>query len=208
MDEGTGPDRASNPGGNPDQILLEDLNERIDRADYDSARSTVRAVLDSPILGDFRASPRGDLPVGVLDPQVREWIGASTFLVHLSYRVMHKQDGRHPSLAIPGHPELTLDDYRRLPKIIECPDFVFRAQPFRQIPRNALDRRLSLVRQVDGRIYHLVVERARTARKVEVVSFHRLTAPKVRARLERAEVFRPEDWTNRDWTRWQRDCAW
>ena len=202
MDERAGPVRAPNPGRNWDRGLLEDLNEKIDRADYDSARSTVRSVLESPILRAFRAEPRGDLPVGVLEGEVRDWIGAATPLVRLSYRVMHKQDGRHPSEAIPGHPELTLDDYRRLPKVIERPDFVFRGQPHRRIPRNALDRRLSLVRQANGRIYHLVVERAVTAQKVEVVSFHRLTAPKVRTRLERAEVFRPEDWMNWDWKTW------
>lgn len=202
MDEGAGPVRASNPGTNRIRGLLEDLNEKVDRADYDSARSTVRSIVESPIFDRFRAEPRGDMPVGVLESEVRDWIGARTPLVRLSYRVMHKQDGRHPSGAIPGHPELTLDDYRRLPKVIERPDIVFRGQPHRRIPRNALDRRLSLVRQANGRIYHLVVERDVTAQKVEVVSFHRLKAPKVRTRLERAEVFRPEDWTNWDWKNW------
>lgn len=198
MNDGADPAWGSNLGENRGPALLEDLNEKIERADYESARNTIRSILESPLLGAFRAEPRGRLPVGVLEREVRVWIGARTPLVHLSYRVMHKQDGRHPSRAISGHPELTLDDYRRLPEVIERPDCVFRGQPYRRIPRNALDRRLSLVRRVDGRIYHLVVERAVTAQKVEVVSFHRITAPKVRARLERAEVFRPEGWTNRD----------
>lgn len=202
MDEGPGPVRASNPGTNRIRGLLEDLNEKIDRADYDSARSTVRSIVESPIFDRFRAEPRGDMPVGVLDRQVCEWIGARTFLVLLPDRVMHKQDGRHANADLPGHPELTMDDYRRLPALLERPDFVFRAKPHRSTAMDTLDRRLNLVRRVHGRIYHIVVERRATARSVEVVSLHRIKAPRVRARLERAEVFRPEDWTNWDWKNW------
>ena len=202
MDEGAGPGRASNPRRYWNRSLLEDLNEKIDRADYDSARSTVRSIVESPIFDRFRAEPRGDLPVGVLDRQVREWIGATTPLVRLLDRVMHKQDGRHANADLPGHPELTDDDYRRIPALVERPDFVFRAEPRRSTAKGTLDRRLNLVRRVDGRIYHIVVERQAAARSVEVVSLHRIKAPRVRARLERAEVFRPEDWRNWDWKNW------
>lgn len=202
MEERAGPVRAPNPGRNWTRGLPEDLSEKIDRADYDQARSTVRSIVESPIFDLFRAEPRGDMPVGVLDRQVCEWIGARTFLVRLPDRVMHKQDGRHANADLPGHPELTMDDYRRLPALVERPDFVFRAEPRRSTGIGTLDRRLNLVRQVDGRIYHLVVERRATDRSVEVVSLHRIKAPRVRARLERAEVFRPVDWKNWDWKNW------
>lgn len=200
MDECAGPAWAPNPGRNWDRGLLEDLNEKIDRADYDSARSTVRSVLESPILGAFRAAPRGRLPVGVLDRQVREWIGASTFLVHLPDRIMTKQDGGHPDPDLPGHPELTMDDYRRLPALVERPDFVFRAKPHRSTAKGTLGRRLNLAGQVDGRAYHAVIERDAAAQKVEVISFHRIKPRKIRSMLNRADIFREE---KREW-----DCAW
>lgn len=200
MDEGAGPVRASNPGTNRIRGLLEDLNEKVDRADYDSARSTVRSIVESPIFDRFRAEPRGDMPVGVLDRQVCEWIGARTFLVLLPDRVMHKQDGRHANADLPGHPELTMDDYRRLPALLERPDFVFRAKPHRSTAKGTLDRRWNLAGQVGGRAYHAVIERDAAAQKVEVISFHRIKPRKIRSMLKRADSFREE---KREW-----DCAW
>lgn len=200
MDGGPGPVRASNPGTNRTRGLLEDLNEKVDRADYDSARSTVRSIVESPIFDRFRAEPRGDMPVGVLDRQVCEWIEARTFLVLLPDRVMHKQDGRHANADLPGHPELTMDDYRRLPALVERPDFVFRAKPHRSTAKGTLDRRLNLAGEVGGRAYHAVIERDAAARKVEVISFHRIKPGKIRSMLKRADSFREE---KREW-----DCAW
>lgn len=200
MDEGAGPVRASNPGTNRTRGLLEDLNEKIDRADYDSARSTVRSIVESPIFDRFRAEPRGDMPVGVSDRQVCEWIGARTFLVLLPDRVMLEQDGRHANADLPGHPELTMDDYRRLPALLERPDFVFRAKPHRSTAKGTLDRRWNLAGQVGGRAYHAVIERDAAARKVEVISFHRIEPRKIRSMLKRADSFREE---KRKW-----DCAW
>lgn len=142
MDGGAGPVRASNPGTNRTRGLLEDLNEKIDRADY----------------------------------------------------------GRHANADLPGHPELAMDDYRRLPALLERPDFVFRAKPHRSTAKGTLDRRWNLAGQVGGRAYHAVIERDAAARKVEVISFHRIEPRKIRSMLKRADSFREE---KREW-----DCAW
>ena len=189
-DAGLDPAWATNPGKHRAHGPLGYLKEELDPAEAAFARAAIASLLDSPILPRFRAKPHGDLPAGVFDDEVRRWSGGRTQLALLPERIMHKQEGRRGGK---GHPKLTADDYRRLPALLEAPEFVFRPNPPPDRPRDAFDRRLCLMGVIAGKRYFAVVERDPHPRKVEVISFFRrdLKPRAIRAMLRRArEVLR------------------
>ena len=159
----------------PLQPALKDLDEKIDRGDADLARRAVREIVGGPIFGAFRANPRGYLRVGVLEREVQVWAGYKTALVQLPERIMQKQEARSARLKgkTRGHPELTAEDYRRLPALVEAPRAVFQPEPSPRRPADAFDHRLCLWGVVDGRGYFAVVERDPATEKVELISFFR-----------------------------------
>ena len=94
------------------------------RAGDAPALAAVRPMVGSPLLERFLANPQGEIPVGVLDEETRDWLGAKARLVWLPAVVMHKQQKRHPDLGIA--------DYRRLPDVLGKPDFVLHRMPARR----------------------------------------------------------------------------
>lgn len=179
----------------PLQPALKDLDEKIDRGDADLARRAVREIVGGPIFGAFRANPRGYLRVGVLEREVQVWAGYKTALVQLPERIMQKQEARSARLKgkTRGHPELTAEDYRRLPVLVEAPRAVFQPEPSPRRPTDAFDHRLCLWGVVDGRGYFAVVEHDPATEKVELISFFRreMSASQVEKMLNRVRrVFR------------------
>lgn len=196
---GNGSNRRSNEGIEvsirpPERAPVADSDEEFDHGD-DTARSAVRAILEGPTFAAFRANPRGDLRVGVLEREVRTWAGYKTALVQLPERIMQKQEARSARLKgkTSGHPELTAEDYRRLPVLLEGPRAVFRPEPAPRLPADAYDRRLCLWGKVDGRGYFAVVECDLATEKVELISFFRreMSDSQVEKMLDRVrKVFR------------------
>ena len=123
----------------------------------------VRSVVGGPALEGFLANPQGEIPVGVLDEETRDWLGAKVRLVWLPAWVVRKQQKRHPDLEVA--------DYRRLPDVLGKPDFVLRRMPARRLSDEVLGRRLNLVREVGRKTCQAVLERNRNGSKVKLVTF-------------------------------------
>lgn len=174
----------------------EDLNEKTDRGDDDDfARRAVRAIVGGPLFVAFRANPRGHLRVGVLEREVRIWAGYKTASVRLPARIMRKQEAWtvKRKTRSKGHPELSAEDYRCLPALVEAPRVVFRPEPWPRRPVDAYDHRLCLWGTVDGRGYFATMERDPATERVELISFFRreMTESQVEKMLNRArKVFR------------------
>ena len=189
-DEGLDPAWATNPGKHRARGPMGYLNEKLDDADRSVARTVIDSVLDSPILTRFRAKPRGDLPGGMVEPRVqREW-KSKTLLARLPDRIMDKQEGRHPNPRHRGHAELTNEDYRRLPDIIEKPDHVFVAE---STPPEHREHRLNFFREVDGHRYLLVAEHRHELNTIDIISFYKIRRPRqLRSLLRRAIKVLPD----------------
>ena len=148
------------------------------------ARAAIDSVLDSPILPQFRAEPRGDLPAGLVEPRAQQAWKSKTLLARLPDRIMDKQEGRHPNPHHKGHAELTDEDYRRLPDVIEKPDHVFVAE---STPPQHRERRLNFFREVGRKRYLLVTEHSPESNKIEIISFRKSGRPsQIRSLLRRA----------------------
>ena len=169
-DAGLDPAWATNPGKHRAHGPLGYLKEELDPAEAAFARAAIASLLDSPILPRFRSRPRGDLPAGVLDHEVRDWIGARTPLAILPERIMYKQEGRRAS---DGHRQLGVADYRRFPALLAAPEFAFRPNPPPDRPQDAFDRRLCLMGGIEGKPYFAVVEYQPATEWAEVISFYR-----------------------------------
>ena len=169
-DAGLDPAWATNPGKHRALGPLGPLHDELDDADRSFARAAIVSVLDSPILPQFRAAPRGDLLGGLVEPRVQRAWKSKTLLARLPDRIMDKQERRHSNPKHKGHPELTDDDYRRLPDIIEKPDQVFVAE---STPPEHRERRLNFFREVDGDRYLLVAEHSPESNRIEIISFRK-----------------------------------
>lgn len=170
---------------------IEVLNRKIEH-DPNTGGVFIPRVVGGPIFAGFRAWPCGDLPVGLLCVEVQVHPGSKTPLVRLPERIMHEQDGRRPPSL--GHPQLTAAHYRHLPLLIAHPEVVLRSMPPPGRQRDAYDRRLALMGVVGGKRYFAVLERDRTGRRVELISFSRrnMTPTQIRSLLDRAaKVYRP-----------------
>ncbi|PJK29324.1 phage minor head protein [Minwuia thermotolerans] len=85
--------------------------------DADWGHAAARAAVESPHFEDIvRGTAGGAAPVAWLDEALAAAIGTDVQRVDLSADTMRKQRGELP--GNPGHPELTLVDYRRLPDLI------------------------------------------------------------------------------------------
>ena len=114
-------------------------------------------------FGAFRVRPAGVFPVGVMEPDVRQWVttGLRSRVVRLSTRIMRKQTG--DKKGFDGHPQLRLSDYQRLPAVIGAPEWVTRPAPLFHHGRRTRERisaRLLLLKAIGGtnpQRYDLVV---------------------------------------------------
>ena len=169
-DEGLDPSWPTNPGKLWAEGPMGFLRESLGTDEAIFARTAIDSVLDSPILPQFRAEPRGDLPAGLVEPRAQQAWKSKTLLARLPDRIMDKQEGRHPGLQYRGHPELTDEDYRRLPDIVKAPDHLFVAESTRPIHR---EHRLNFFREVDGTRYLAVAEHSPESNKIEIISFRK-----------------------------------
>lgn len=145
VDKGIDPAWASNPGKDRGRILMDDLNGKIERADYDLARSTVGSIVDGPIFGHFQHQATNyanrTFPPGVKRVrQVRMKDEDKAAMGHLLVSVLNDQARntlpRPPSLKVTptrlvrlspenavkqivNHGELTMADYRQIPSVLE-----------------------------------------------------------------------------------------
>lgn len=142
--------------------------------------STVGSVIGDLLPQRFLDQPSGYLLVGAFDREVRDWLGAETWVVHLTEKIMRKQKGqwrkqkRGGGKQYHGH-ELTVAEYRLLPRILAQPQLVMRYMPSRRISGERLALRLNLISEHNGIYYNLVIGRLPDdPATVRVISFHQL----------------------------------
>lgn len=79
---------------------------------YDIAQRWMNDFLNSPTFERFyEGKIKGDFPVAVLSPKDRETLGSKTQAIWLSSETMIKNKA--------AHPDIDLNDYRLLPKIVD-----------------------------------------------------------------------------------------
>ena len=123
VDRGLDPAWALNSGRDRERILKDQLAGKIDHADQELARASVRRVVDSTLLDRHLARgkpgdlPKGDLPIAFLDRKWSRHLKANTQVVRLTQRTATKQRKKHA--------DLDPDQYRtRLPEALRTPTLV------------------------------------------------------------------------------------
>lgn len=162
----------------PDQGLYDARRRSGGRED----RGRVRAVLQSPVANRFLANPQGRLPVGLLTPAVQRWLGADANLVYLRARDARKLVRKH---------RLDKRDLLLVMTVLAEPHEAMRRMPARPLSAAELARRISLVREVDGALYHAVVQRSPDGKRVTLKTFYAVSRQYVeKLRTEAVTVFR------------------
>lgn len=184
-------DEESDPGGTPLpgdsrrsvlRVFLERLRRTVED-DPERGRALMERVLGGPIFAALRKRPRGSLVIGLLGETTRRALGAETRLVEMPAHIVHKQQRRWKRAE--DHSDLTPEDYRLLPRLIEQPHLVMRFQPARPIPKVDLARRLNLISKVGERYFNAVVGTGKVPEapeKVGLITFHLVRGG--RARVE------------------------
>lgn len=103
---------------NPGTALLRAVAEKASRSmemaadagDILAAKTTLREIIDDVAFDQFVGLPKSSFPVAILNKVEREQIGAAKSVVTMEPGIYAKQQRNHP--------DLTIDDYRRLPDII------------------------------------------------------------------------------------------
>lgn len=170
-----------NPGTAHLQVVAESATAGIARAlDVgldDAAQATLRAIIDDPAFEQFLAKPHGAFPVAILRPDDAAIIGAQSRLTMLPQGVYAKQLGERPEIS-PGHPELTIANYRLLPDIIARAVVIARQG----------DDRLIYFADEGGNLWKAVVRQDAGERYPAIVSFHRSRERNMRAETHSLEI--------------------
>ncbi len=112
---------------------------------------------------DFYAGKRGgNFPVAFLDDSFRKEIGASSDIVYMGEWTMKKQRGKITGNA--GHPELSIDEYRKLPRIVS---------PQAQVIIKDSNTTMVFV-GLDGRYYHAAIKATESGKGLFLQSFRRV----------------------------------
>ena len=134
VDRGLDPAWASNPGRDRERILADSLAGRLEAADEALARAAVRQVVDSPLLERQLARmkkadpPKGDLPVGWLEPALRPELGIAQRVIRLDQRGAKHLRRRW------GETEAARIVRSVLPGLLEAPELVLRVEGHRYHP--------------------------------------------------------------------------
>ena len=172
---GIDPGFAYNPGEASMRAIADKATATLERTaavDLAGARAALRELVDSPAFPRALDEAGTSFPVMVLGDELREALGAKGRVAVLSADTVAKQRGLIPDR--PGHPELTLAEYRRLPGIGAEPDLVFQQD----------DRRILLLRTEDNRWLKAAVKVTENREEMFVVSLA-WARPNEIARLQR-----------------------
>jgi len=128
-----------------------------------------RRVSQRNAIDAFMRMPIGHAEVGTVPENVRQVLGAATPHVRLSEDTLIKQNSRHP--------EITAEEYGKLPDILAAPHIV--AQDG--------DRRVVFFRR-NGRDYRAALKTTQDGSETYLVSFHRTEAAAMRRALKRMTI--------------------
>ena len=134
-----------------------------------AALAPARPPASVPELQRFLHAPAGELPVGVLHPEVAEAIGAQDREVRLSAETAEKQLARHP--------DLTVHDYAALAELVAAPELAVADG----------ERHVILFKRV-GRLLLAAVKRTADGGETYVVSLFRAHPKDLRRIARRGRV--------------------
>lgn len=150
--------------GNPGLTRRENLDrwagDKLREAPVDLARAAIADQVADPGFARWLAKPEGTFPVARLSDEVAAAIGAENPVVALSADTLAKQKGELP--GNPGHPELTVAEYRKLSFIGVSPRLVTRE-----------GGAVAVYVWRDGRMYKAALKRTRSGQATFVTSFTR-----------------------------------
>ncbi len=121
----------------------------------------------------------GTAPVGWLDDTLTDALKTDVRRVELSSDTMRKQRGELPGNL--GHPELTVEEYRKLPEVIRT------GRVLQERNRSVL-----IFGRVGGRLYRAVVKVTADGEAAFLVSMTRSTDEQKDKQTERRKLIRPE----------------
>ncbi|MFT9215756.1 MAG: hypothetical protein ABF513_05805, partial [Acetobacter malorum] len=136
------------------------------RAAFTHLRTAVQAAVRENNEGALKKLGTRTIDIGVLPQELADALGAKTRKVLLSGATIRKQD--QPD----KHPELTADDYARIPDLLKNPLIVARSR----------DLHLMLI-GIAGRLYRAIVKVTADREEMFLQSFHRTTPDKARRDL-------------------------
>lgn len=138
--------------------------------DLAAARATLDQLVASDAFLETLAEPGAGFPIMVLDERLRGLLQSQAHVVVLSSDSYAKQLGLTPRSL--GHVELTIADYRQLPKVGATPDLVFRDGDTRLILMKVADDRYRVaVLKVTADRRELFLQSYRWARERDVRRF-------------------------------------
>lgn len=148
--------------------LLTQAIERVAAGAPDMARAAIRAGLDAPDFERFVSSPSGAYPVLIVPDEARAAIGAQGRVGVLSAESLTKN--------LKHHPELSIEDYRRLPLAGEDPLLIVQDSP----------RSVVVITRGADRLMWTAVKATRIGDEVYVTSYRRTRAAGI-ARLRQGQ---------------------
>lgn len=181
VQRGVDPGFSYNPGTAHLAVLADRLTSELTKAlelGLESAAETIlREIIAEPAFEQFAALRNGSFPVALLSSQQQLLIGAPSRIVMLPANIYKKQIGQSPEISR-GHPELTLEDYRLLPDIVERALVIARQG----------ENRLIYFADASGRIWKAVVRFDEGRTHPAIVSFHRSGTRKIEGETKNLTV--------------------
>lgn len=136
------------------------------------AQAVLQQVVDETAFNVFLEQPGNNFPVMVLGESTRDLIGAKSAVVRLSSETFAKQ--------LIKHPELSLNDYRKLVELGASPQIIMRQG----------DLRIVLLKTDAGKWIKATVKVTRDGSELYMVSFQLATAREIARLRLRNEVVR------------------
>lgn len=169
---GIDPGWDTNPGLSRRRNLDRWAVDKLRDAPPDLARAAIADMVASPRFAQWLEKPEGVFPVARLSDAVAKAIGARNPVAVLSDETMAKQKGELPGKR--GHPELTVDEYRRLPYLGSDPELIVKD-----------GENVGVYLWRDGRLYKAAVKRTGSGEGTFVTSFSRVDDERQLDRLRR-----------------------
>lgn len=157
--KGIDPGWAYNPGKAGHRAATQSaFAEKVATGEFELARAAIDETTASPAFEEFIRRPEGAMPVMKLSSALSSALGTDATGVILSAETMVKQ--------LRNHPELTLDDYRLLPRLAEAATIAVQDG----------DNTIVLIQEDAGRWRHVAIKATRS-RKAAFLTSYRFTGP-------------------------------
>ena len=149
--KGIDPGWAYNPGANRNQPIVHFV-DKLEVAQPELAAAAVDKLVKSDVFTQWHKKPQGEFPMGVLNTDIKEHLKATQSVVKLSEQTLTKQ--------LKTHSELTLSEYRLLPKVIQKGRVI------------ALGGEYLIFWQHNGRLYQAIIK-ATKSDELNINAFYR-----------------------------------